>query len=200
MNTDFKTHSAAVGWVGIIAVTAFIAMWLACYMADSSWTWGYNSITDFGISYGTAAANYFNYGLVTVGALLAVYGIGRLQYNKKRAGYAAGGIFLAMAGFTIVAIGLFTKDFQNADIHNFFAVLTATFLALALISITVQEYKEGMIFPLGVAIFVVLAIASFALLFNFAKFEVYAIVAGLIWVLMDAAIMVVAGIKEGKTQ
>ena len=198
MNTDYRTHSAAIGWVGIIAVTAFVAMWLACYQADSSWTWGYNSISDFGISYSTAAANYFNYGMLTVGALLAVYGIGRLQYNKKKAGYAAGGIFLAMAGFTLLLIGLFTKDIQSADYHNFFALLTAMFLALALISITAQEYLDGMVFPLAVAIFVVVAIASFALLFNFAKFEVYAAVAGLIWVAMDAAIMVASGIREGK--
>ena len=187
MNTDYRTHSAAIGWVGIIAVTAFVAMWLACYQADSSWTWGYNSISDFGISYSTAAANYFNYGMLTVGALLAVYGIGRLQYNK-----------LAMAGFTLLLIGLFTKDIHSADYHNFFAVLTAMFLALALISITAQEYLDGMIFPLAVAIFVVVAIGSFALLFNFAKFEVYAAVAGLIWVAMDAAIMVATGIREGK--
>lgn len=198
MNTNFKTHSAAIGWVGILAVTAFIAMWLACYQADSSWTWGYNSLSDFGISYGTPAANYFNYGMVTVGALLAVYGIGRLQYNKKKGGYAAGGIFLAMAGFTILLIGLLTKDVQSADYHNFFAVLTAMFLALALIAITVQEYKDGMVLPLGVSIFVVVAIAAFALLFNFAKFEVYAIVAGLLWVAIDAAIMIATGIKEGR--
>lgn len=200
MNTDAKTHSAAVGWVGIIAVVAFIVMWLACYGADSSWTWGYNSLSDFGISYGTDAAAFFNYGLMISGALLGAYGIGRLQYNKGKAGYAAGGALLALAGFSMVGIALLTKDVQGADYHNLFAYMAALFISISLIVIAVQEYRDNMVFPVGVAIMLLIAVVCFALMFNFAKFEVYAIIAALIWVLMDSAVLIKTGIQEGLAQ
>jgi hypothetical membrane protein len=196
MNMFNKTPSSAFGWVGIIAVAAFCIMWLACYAADGTWVWGYNSITDFGIS-NTAAADYFSYGLVIAGAFLALYGVGRLQTCNGKPGYAAGGCLLALTGIAIIVIGLLTKDVHSADYHNFFAILAGVFLSASVLAIAIQQYYCGKVLPVGVALVIVLAVIVFAYEFNFAKFEVYAIVAALIWVAMDAALMVKSGISGG---
>lgn len=197
MNTEVKTHSTAIGWVGVIAVVAFCIMWLACLGADSSWSWGNNSLSDFGVSH-TDAADYFNYGLVIAGALLALYGVGRLQTSQKKIGFSIGGALLTLTGFAVILIGMLTKDIDSGNYHDFFGILTIIFLAVAVIAITAQEYLDGRILPVGVSLVLIFAVASFAIVFDFEEFEVYSIVACLIWVLMDAALMIAAGIQEGK--
>lgn len=199
MNTEAKTHFTAIGWVGVIAVVAFCVMWLACLSADSSWSWGNNSLSDFGVSR-TDAADYFNYGLVIAGALLALYGIGRLQTNQKKLGFSVGGALLTLTGFAVVLIGMLTKDVDSGNFHDFFGILTIIFLSCAIIAITVQEYYDGRILPVGISLVIIFAVIGFAILFEFEEFEVWAIVAAMIWVLMDAALMIAAGIKEGQGQ
>ena len=90
MNADAKKHAAAFGWFGVLAVAVFSIIWLACYSVDTSWVWGKNSISDFGIS-DTDAASFFKYGCAIVGVLLAIFGIGEVV-NKKKFGYVFSGI------------------------------------------------------------------------------------------------------------
>ena len=199
MNTEVKTHSAAVGWVGIVAVAAFCIMWLACYQADSSWKWGVDAISEFGVS-STVAADYFVYGLVIVGALLAAFGIGKVQCSQKKYGYVVGGTLLAIGGLVLVLIGLLTKDVADGDYHNFFAWMLAVLFCMAVLVITVQEYLDGNVLSVGISMILIFAVAAFAILFEFEKFEVYAIVLALVWVVLNSATMIVKGIKEGKSQ
>lgn len=199
MNTEVKTHSAAVGWIGIIAVVAFCIMWLACYRADSSWTWCVDTLSEFGVS-STAAANYFAYGLVISGALLAVFGVGKVQCSQGKIGYNVGGALLAISGFALVLVGLLTKDVSNGDYHTFFAWMLATLFLVAVIVIVIQEYLDGHVLSVGIGMVMLFAIVSFAALFSFEKFETSAILLALGWVVLNSVMMIINGIKEGKSQ
>lgn len=196
MKTDVKNHSAAFGWVGIAAVAAFSIMWLACFQADGFWTWGVNTLSDFGIS-ATVAADYFNYGCILCGALVAIYGIGKI-HSQKLTGYKVSGSMFALAGICLVMVGIFTKDFHNGDYHSVFACLTFIFLTAALLAGAIQQYYEGMVFPVGVAMIILMSLILCAIQFTFAKAEVYSIVAALIWIVLDAGLMIKSGIKGGK--
>ncbi len=199
MNTEVKTHSAAVGWVGIVAVAAFCIMWLACYQADSSWKWGVDAISEFGVS-STAAADYFVYGFVIAGALLAAFGIGKVQCSQRKYGYVIAGTLFAISGIALVLVGILTKDVASGDYHTFFAWMLAVLFAVAVIVTVVQEYLDGNVLSVGVSMVLLFAAASFAILFEFEKFEVYAIILAMVWIILNSAVMIMNGIKGGKTQ
>lgn len=199
MNTEVQTHSTATGWIGIIAVAAFCIMGLACYQADSSWTWCVDTLSEFGVS-PTAAANYFACGLVISGALLAVFGIGKVQCSQGKLGYNVSGALLAISGFALILVGLLTKDVANGDYHTFFAWMVAILFLAAVIVTVFQEFFDGNVLSVGISIVLLAAIASFAAMFSFEKFEAYAIALALIWVALNSVMMIISGIKEGKYQ
>ncbi|MCQ2078989.1 MAG: DUF998 domain-containing protein [archaeon] len=196
MNTDVKNHSVAFGWVGIAAIAAFCIMWLACFQADGFWTWGVNSLSDFGVS-ATAAADYFNYGCIVCGVLFAIYGVGKIHYARAT-GYQVSGIMFVLAGICFVMVGIFTKDFHHGDYHYFFAVLSFIFFTAALLAGAIQQYYDGMVLPVGAAIIILLTVILMGMTFTFAEAEVWAAVAFLIWGIIDAGLLIATGIKGGK--
>lgn len=196
MNTSVKNSSAAFGWVGIVAAVAFIVMWIACYQADSSWTWGVDALSNFGVS-GTDAADYFNYGCVISGILLAIYGVGKAQSSNVK-GYTVAGIMLALTGICVMAVGVFTNDVHNGDYHDFFAILASVFMFAGIIATAIQQYYDGLVIPVGIAMIFCLAIIMCTLVFNPEKYEVYSIVIALFWIIMDGALMVALCPKGGK--
>ena len=142
MNADAKKHAAAFGWFGICAGVAFCFMWLACYGADSSWEWGTNALSDFGVS-DTDAATYFEWGCVISAILLAFFGVGEALNDKRKSGYLAEGILLALAGICLIFVGFYDSDYEGGDIHEFFAVLAATLFAFAAASWAAQTWYDG---------------------------------------------------------
>ncbi len=199
MNTEVRTHSVAVGWVGIIAAVTFCIMGLACHQADSSWRWCVDAFCEFGVS-STAAADYFAYGLVVTGALLAVFGIGKAQCGAGKYGYMVGGILFAISGFVLVLVGLLTKDIADGNYHKFFTWMVVFLFVVSVIATVLQEYYDGKIISVGLSMVMLLAVATFAILFEFEKFEAYAITLALLWIVMNSAVMILNGIKEGKPQ
>ncbi|MBO4502050.1 MAG: hypothetical protein J5707_00105 [Candidatus Methanomethylophilus sp.] len=193
MNANVNNHSAAFGWIGVLAVTAFCAMWLICYLADSSWTWGINTISDFGVS--SAAADYFNYGVVLFGMILAVYGLGKTQSSAVTS--RVSGNLIAIGAIFIALMGLFTVDIQNGDYHKLVALVGAGLLVLGLMLSAVQSYFDGKILAVGFAIGIFIAMFFCATQFGYAKGEVYCLVLAVIWGLVDSAFMITDGINNG---
>ena len=186
MNADAKKHAAAFGWFGICAGVAFCFMWLACYGADSSWEWGTNALSDFGVS-DTDAATYFEWGCVISAILLAFFGVGEALNDKRKSGYLAAGILLALAGICLIFVGFYDSDYEGGDIHEFFAVLAATLFAFAAASWAAQTWYDGKVIVAGAA--VVLFCVSLFSAFGFAEeeWEVISIVAGLVWLFIAAS-------------
>ena len=197
MNANVNNHSAAFGWIGVIAVTAFCVMWLMCYLADSSWTWGINTISDFGVS-NTAAADYFNYGVMIVGMILAVYGLGKTQ--SPAVASRVGGNLIAFGGIFIALMGVTTVDVNNGDYHKFVALIGATLLFLGLLICAAQNYLDGKVLVVGVAICAFILMFLCAVVFGYAKGEVYCLVIAAAWGLFDAIFMIVDGIKGAEAQ
>ena len=193
MNANVNNHSAAFGWIGVLAVTAFCVMWLMCYLADSSWTWGTNTISDFGVS--ADAADYFNYGIIVVGMILAVYGLGKTQGSAVASRIS--GNLIAIGGIAIALMGVLTVDIQNGDYHKFVALIGASLVFLGLMIGAAQNYFDGKVLPVGIAMAIFIAMFFCAIEFGYAKGEVYCLVLAAVWGLVDAIFMIVDGIHKG---
>ena len=190
-DADAKKHTTAFGWCGLLAVLAFVAMWIACVLLDSSWTWGQNAISDFGIS-DTDAASYFKYGMIIAGALLAVFGVGE-AFNKKQTGYIVSGIMLVLTGICLALVGTFTLNYYNGDLHHMFAYMTCIFMLAAVIAAAAQYWACGRIVVGGISIVIFCAAMAAVIAFPFEKFEVTVIVLALIWLIMHASMTVAYG-------
>ena len=197
MNANVNNHSAAFGWIGILAVTAFCVMWLMCYLADSSWTWGTNTLGDFGIS-ATAAADYFNYGMIIVGMALAVYGLGKTQSCSVVS--RVGGNLIALGGVAIALVGITTVDAPQADYHKLVALVGFFLLVLGLLLASVQRYLEGKVLAVGIAIVAFIVMFFATTQYGYAEGRAYALIVVAIWGLVDAIFMITDGLKGAEAQ
>ena len=183
-SADAKKHTAAFGWFGLLAVAAFVVMWLACIGADTSWVWGSDPISDFGVS-DTDAATFFKYGMVLTGALAAVFGVGE-TFNKSQFGYILSGIMLILCGICMAFVGVFTSS--TGDLHLMFAYMAGIFAAAA------QYWSCGKYVPAGITIVLFCIAAASAFAYDFAHFEVIAITMILVWLAMNAAMTIASSL------
>ncbi len=192
MNTNVNNHSAAIGWIGIFAVVALAVVWIGSYLQETCWTWGVNTISDFGVL--GKSADIFNYGMIVVGLLISVYGIGK-SFGSNSAGNNVAGNLLAIGGIFIAMMGLTTVDVYNGDYHKMVAMIGAILVFAGLMASAIQKYYDGEIIPVGIAIILFIAMFFCAITFGYAKGEVYCLIIAMIWAGIDAALMIVSGLK-----
>lgn len=197
MNANVNNHSAAFGWIGILAVTAFVVMWLMCYLADSSWTWGSNTLGDFGIS-ATAAADYFNYGMIVVGMILSVYGLGKTQSSATI--NRVGGNLIALGGIAVALVGITSVDAPQADYHKLVALVGFFLIVIGLLLASVQRYYEGKVLAVGLAIIAFIVMFFATTQYGYEEGELYAVIIVALWGLVDAIFMIVDGINGAGAQ
>ena len=197
MNANVNNHSAAFGWIGILAVTAFTVMWLMCYLADSSWTWGSNTLGDFGIS-ATAAADYFNYGMIVVGMILSVYGLGKTQSSATI--NRVGGNLIALGGIAVALVGITSVDAPQADYHKLVALVGFFLIVIGLLLASVQRYYEGKVLAVGLAIIAFIVMFFATTQYGYEEGELYAVIIVALWGLVDAIFMIVDGINGAGAQ
>ncbi len=192
MNTNVNNHSAAVGWIGIFAVVALVVVWLASYAQGIGWKFGINTISDFGVA--SKSADIFNYGIVVVGILISLYGVGKMAVSNK-VGYSVAGNLLAIGGIFIAMMGLLTVDVKNGDYHKMAAMIGAILMFAGLMATAIQQYRDGLIIPIGIAIVLFIAMFFCALMYGYAKGQVICLIIAMVWACMDAALMISSGLK-----
>jgi len=192
MNTNVNSHSSAVGWIGIFAVVALAVVWIGSYLEETCWTWGVNTISDFGVL--GKSADVFNYGIIVVGLLISVYGVGKTAISNN-VGFSVAGNLIAIGGIFIAMMGLLTIDIKNGDYHKMVAMIGAILIFAGLMASAIQQYHCGFTIPVGVAILLFIAMFFCAIAFGYAKGEVYCLLIAMIWAGMDAALMIASGLK-----
>ncbi len=199
MKADITKHATAMGWFGILAVAVFCIMWLACMAADDTWVWGENAISDFGVS-DTDAADYFEYGCMVSGILLAAFGAGLALTSGPRTGLLAAGTFYALAGVCIIFIGQYDSDYNGGNAHSFFAWTAALLLLGAMIASAAQYWQCGKLALGGIAVTLFCIICACVLAFEFEKWEVWSAVVMLAWTAMVAGYQMTSHINRGRSQ
>ncbi|MCL1979028.1 MAG: DUF998 domain-containing protein [Methanomassiliicoccaceae archaeon] len=176
-----KDNSIAFSWFGIIGVAVFIIAWMCAASIDATWQFGVNTLSEFGIS-DTDASYYFNYGCRITGILIVVTGIGRVLYSKN-AGYTIGGILLAVGGFFLALVGVYTMD---TDAHSLVAVCMAVFLFAAIIAIAAGNWAADRKVFAGVGIASAFILFVLAIAGDTAVLEAYGIIVAMIWFLAES--------------
>ena len=189
-----KGHSVALAWFGIFATAVAVIMLMACISAYPDWVAGTDTVSKFGTS-NTDAADYFKYGCMAIGVLLAVFSIsfivGRTTY-----GNTTGGVLMLLAAVCLILVGLYKSTGNTQDTHDFFAVMMTILAMFAMVAITAQNWYDGHEFTAGIGIIAFCVIIGALIAFNTAKFEEFALVAFTVWLITESGLIIKMGLKE----
>jgi len=183
-----KDRSIAFAWFGMIGVAVFIMVWLCAAAADTTWQFGTNTLSEFGVSK-TDASLYFNYGCMITGILVAAFGAGRALYAKN-IGHSAGGVLLVLGGAALALVGVYTMD--DGDIHKYVAVSAALFIFLSMIAMAAGNWYANRKALAGIGIVFVFLLIAMCMSYEVAKLEAYGIIIAMIWFLLESVNMIVS--------
>ncbi len=97
------------GLVGTVAgLYGLLAVFAATVLAGAEFSWSRNALSDLGIS---SVANIFNYSLILVGILNAVFAVGLIQAYARNTLFKIGGIILVLGGVSLSLVGVLTEDY-----------------------------------------------------------------------------------------
>lgn len=112
--SDVKRSS----YILLIGLVFFAICWISAALADRTWEFGVQTMSELGIS-DTAARYWFLIGCVGTGFCVTLYGMieaANATLGLQRYFYR----ILPLAGVLLIGIGIFTMDFGK--IHGFFAI------------------------------------------------------------------------------
>jgi hypothetical membrane protein len=187
-----RDYNTAFSWFGMIGVAVFLIAWLCAAAVDTTWEFGVNTLSEFGIS-DTAASEYFNYGCMLTGLFVVLFGLGRIL-AAKNAYYTVGGTLLIMGGFFLAMVGVFTMD--AGDTHYCVAIMMAFCMFAAVIAITAGNWTAGKKISAGAGIVTAFLLVTFVFAFEVAGLEAYGIILLMIWFLIECVNMILSGSKD----
>lgn len=151
---------------------------IAMIIADESWTFNFNTLSDLGVSSNEMVSLMFNGGCMLGGLLMSIVGIGRALIREERLDKTCGAV-LALAGIFLFLVGIFTKD--CISIHEAVALLYFLLILAAMIISIAADYKMGRVLTATLtSILIVITIASVPGFF-FAGFEVIMVGCTYVW-------------------
>lgn len=186
MHKDVKDHSIAFGWVGISSVAVFFAGILACVAVDPAWSWTVSSDAD----------KYYTFGCILGGILVALYGVGKIQYGKT-IGYCFAGVMIVLAGICIALQGVFTDE-SVTTVSKFLFILVAIFSLIAASLCTIEQNKAGKTLYVGAVMVIVLTALCFIASAGENDMITAVTACALAWVAIDGCSIVLENILGGK--
>jgi len=131
------------GWVGILAALyGILAVLVATFLAEASFNWTKNALSDIGVSPVASAANLFNYSLIIVGILNFIFALGFVKAYAKNALFYVGGILLILGGGSLSLVGLFTE--AAGALHGYVSLGYFVLFPIAMIIIGFAFTKMNM--------------------------------------------------------
>lgn len=96
-------------WTGIAGAVAFGLLWTAAVIADGSWTFGEDTLSELG-RMGGGGRDLFNSAVILASILWIPFALG--LYSVLHRGWSArvGGALFLISAFSLLAIGLFPID------------------------------------------------------------------------------------------
>lgn len=178
-----KIGPAGFGIAAVCGAFIFSVAWIVAACGDASWILGEDTLSMLGISDVQVSADAFNYACIITGVLFAIFGFGKLGFEKGC--NRASGAMIIIAGIALLGIGIFTKDFGNGNAHLIVAYLFFLFLALSVILSGIGDYKEKKTIP--VAATVILFMISFGSIAfqSLAMIEAITVACALLWAVVQ---------------
>ena len=171
-----NTHRL-IGISGVLAVIVFALLWFMSVTDDPSWIFGETMLSTLGVSTHGDAAILFNVGCIISGLLIMVSGMGIAILTKKE--YSAAGVAIAFGGMFLTLVGLFPEDLET--IHNLVAATMFLLFLVAIVLMTIGDWKEDRVFFGGLAMLFVAIILGSYLTQELALTEALAAILLMLW-------------------
>jgi len=174
-----KVKSAApLSFIAILVGALVPILFAIAIFTDGYWEFNFNTLSDLGISYNETAAGIFNWTCICAGALIAIYGIGKMLLKS---GYdAANGLILAVGGIFLLSIGIVTENYSE---HYIFAYCYFVTMAIAILVGAAGDVKNGRNITVAITAMVIVIVLAAAIGFNIAGLEVVSVVAMCVWII-----------------
>jgi hypothetical membrane protein len=119
--SDFMKATEAIRFAGLIGVVASLfglgSVLAATFLAEGTFSWNRNALSDIGVSAVSVAANVFNISLTLTGILNFVFALGFTKANAKNALFYIGGILLMLGGISLSLVGVFTEAYGRLHFY-----------------------------------------------------------------------------------
>jgi len=186
---SIKNHNVAFSWFGVLGVAVFLICWVAATVADPSWEFATNTLSEFGIS-DTDAAYFFNYGCcILTGALLAIFGVGNVLTAKNN-GYLVGGLLLIVGSAFLALVGIVTMNYGNGDPHDVIATSMAAILVFSVAAFAIGNWNADRKIVAGTSMVIVIIIICMAIEYSAAELEAYGIILMFAWIIIECMRMI----------
>lgn len=179
--------------VGLTGIAVFSICWICAVVSDSSWIFGVNMSSDLGVS-DTNAHYFFNYGCMSAGILIYIYGILAAYFSGStldRISY----VLIALAGMFLIGVGIFTEDVgwpHNLCAYSLFISISISALIRLILYVIYKNTLSAVVTAVLILLIVVIALTQ-----TFPFLEASAVILIMIWIALNCLISILEMKKEG---
>ncbi len=163
-------------YIALVMPFVFTALWISSALVDGEWRFGFDSLSEMGISDDTVGAFLFNFGCITSGISGIIFGFGIFAYGKSV--IRLGGALFTFSLLFLSLVGVFNLHF--GDVHYFVASTFGLVLGISYVFLSLKDW--GHIVYLIVDVTFIAVCIIFTLDTPFTVWEPTLIISSMVWI------------------
>lgn len=163
-------------YIALVMPFVFTALWISSALVDGEWRFGFDSLSEMGISDDTVGAFLFNFGCIISGISGIVFGFGIFAYGKSV--IRLGGALFTFSLLFLSLVGVFNLHF--GDVHYFVASTFGLVLGISYVFLSLKDW--GHIVYLIVDVTFITVCIIFTVDTPFTVWEPTLIISAMVWI------------------
>ncbi len=163
-------------YIALVMPFIFTALWISSALVDGEWRFGFNSLSEMGISDDTVGAFLFNFACIISGISGIIFGFGIFAYGKSV--IRLGGALFTFSLLFLSLVGVFNLHF--GDVHYFVASTFGFVLGISFVFLSLKDW--GHIVYLIVDVTFIAVCIIFTLDTPFTVWEPTLIISSMVWI------------------
>ena len=163
-------------YIALVMPFVFVALWIASALVDGEWRFGYNSLSEMGISDDTVGAFLFNFACIISGISGIVFGFGIFAYGKSV--IRLGGALFTISHLFLSLVGVFNLNF--GDVHYFVASTFGLVLGISYVFLSLKDWGHWLYLIVDIVFITVCVV--FTVDTPFTVWEPALIISAMVWI------------------
>ena len=163
-------------YIALVMPFVFTVLWISSALVDGEWRFGFNSLSEMGISDDTVGAFLFNFACIISGISGIIFGFGIFAYGKSV--IRLGGALFTFSLLFLSLVGVFNLNF--GDVHYFVASTFGLVLGISFVFLSLKDW--GHIVYLIVDVTFIAVCIIFTLDTPFTVWEPTLIISSMVWI------------------
>lgn len=163
-------------YIALVMPFVFTALWILAALVDGEWRFGFDSLSEMGISDDTVGAFLFNFACIISGISGIVFGFGIFAYGKSV--IRLGGAMFTFSLLFLSLVGVFNLHF--GDVHYFVASTFGLVLGISFVFLSLKDWGH-ILYLVADVIFITVCIV-FTLDTPFEVWEPALIISSMVWI------------------